>query len=152
MLRKILQARSRGNDELFIAVLRDFVHQNRDKNPSTADFQAALERQTGMKWDFFFDQWIYGTAIPTYAWSYNIAKKADAEGQFMVDLTIEQRDVPADFQMPLPVEFKLSDGRSGTFLVDVSADQSSFNIPLPVRPVKLELAPDFGVLARIKRR
>ncbi len=152
MLRKILQAKSQGKDDLFLAALRDFVRQNQGKNASTADFQAVLERQTGMDWGFFFDQWIYGTAIPTYVWSYHIAQQPDAEGHFLVDLKIEQRDAPAGFHMPLPVVFRLADGRSGTFLVEVSAEQDSFQIPLPIRPAKLELAPDFAVLARIKKR
>jgi len=152
MLRKILQAKSQGKDDLFLAVLRDFVRQNQGKNASTADFQAVLERQTGMDWGFFFDQWIYGTTIPTYVWSYHIAQQPDAEGRFLGDLKIEQRDAPAGFHMPLPVVFKLADGRSGTFLVEVSAEQDSIQIPLPVRPSKLELAPDFAVLARIKKR
>lgn len=152
MLRSVLRPMSGGNDQIFINVLRDFVKSHRGKNPSTEDFLVSLNKFAPGDWRFFIDQWIHGTEIPTYVWSYSVPKKPGADGKYVVDLQVSQQDVPNGWVMPLPVVFALPGGRTGSYVAAVTQPENSFQIPLSARPSKVELAPDFAVLARIKKR
>jgi hypothetical protein len=151
MLRKTLEAITR-NDEIFPMILRDFVADQKGKNASTGDFLAAINRHAPGDWSFFIDQWIYGTDIPTYTWSYDLPRKANSEGQYVVDLQIKQADVSPGFVAAIPIAINFPDGRKGTFIAQVTQAENNFQIPLPARPAKLEFAPDFAVLAKIKKR
>src|SRR2546430_6775857 len=43
--------------------------------PYTTLFRSVVERHTGMPMDWFFDEWVKGTAIPTY----HVAWKAEPD-------------------------------------------------------------------------
>lgn len=145
MLRSILRAAS-GSDEKFLAVLRDFVATYRGKRASTADFQAVLTEHAPSDWSWFFAQWVDGTDIPTYRMRSEVVK-TDGDG-FLLRLEIEQSDVPDGFRSPVPVRIELPDGRVGEHLVMIDEARETFELKLPVRPRKVELNPDFSILAR----
>jgi hypothetical protein len=147
MLRTLLRAKS-GNDEVFLRVLRTFLAEHAGATASTEDFEATLTRVAPGNWQWFFDEWVYGTAIPTYRWRSEVSQR---DGKPLLVLDVEQRDVPAGFRMPLPVVVELADGRHGRQMILVDETHKHFEIPLPAAPKKVELAPDHAVLARIQK-
>lgn len=152
MIRSLLRAKT-GNDDLFIAVLRDFVRTWSGRSPGTRDLQATLARIApgGGDWGWFFDQWVYGAAVPTYAWSCELPRRAEPDGRWVVKVTVEQRDVPEGFVMPVPMRVETTEGVSQV-LIPVRNAEETFAIPLSAKPRKVELNPGGGVLAKMRKR
>lgn len=148
MLRVMLRAQS-GSDELFRDCLRDFLTTFTGKNPTTDDFRAAIEQRAGRDLGWFFDQWIDGTAIPTYTWRSTVTSSGDPAAPFQLELTIEQSDVAEGFRMPLPIRCVLPGGTTVDRVVEVTRPSEMFVIPLPGRPVSIAFAPDQAVLAKV---
>ena len=111
MLRGLLRD-STKSDQTFVDVLRDFAATYKGSFASTKDFQAAVARRAPGDWSWFFDQWVDGTAIPTYRWSSRIAAAPDAEGRWSVSLRVRQSDVPAGFKMSVPILADFGAGRT----------------------------------------
>ena len=91
-------------DANFIAMLKDFVATQADKNPSTADFQASVEKHMTPamdaagdgKMDWFFRQWVDGIEIP------RITQKLEATpldgGRYRIHGSVTQEGVSEDFR------------------------------------------------------
>jgi aminopeptidase N len=147
MLRVMLRNLTKS-DDLFVKVLADFLHAYDGKAASTEDFIASLTRTAPADWQWFFDEWVYGTAIPTYAWAWK-AERGDG-GQDVLALTVRQENVPDGFRMPVPVRIDFGGGKAGQAVVLVDEREETFRLPLPAKPKKVELNPDFAVLATLK--
>lgn len=147
MLRVMLRNLTRS-DELFVKVLSDFLKAHDGKAATTEDFVASLTRTAPGDWQWFFDQWVYGTAIPTYAWDWK-AERGDG-GRHVLAVTVRQEGVPDGFRMPVPVKIDFGGGQEGQAVVLVDEREETFRLPLPARPRKVELNPDFAVLANTK--
>ena len=147
MLRVMLRNLTKS-DDLFVKVLSDFAHQYDGKAATTEDFIASLTRTAPGEWQWFFDQWVYGTAIPTYAWDWK-AEKAD-DGRDVLAITVHQENVPDGFRMPVPVKIDFGKGEEGQAVVLVDEREETFRIPLPAKPRKVELNPERAVLANLK--
>lgn len=73
MLREMMFDRRTG-DQDFKAMMRDFVATYSGKAASTEDFQAMVEKHMtpdmravgGGNMNWFFDEYVYGTALPSY--------------------------------------------------------------------------------------
>ena len=88
------------------------------KRASTADFRRVVERHTGADMGWFFDQWVYGTALPTYRVAYRTEPMED--GQFRVRLQVQQEGVPDRFLMYVPVTLDLGKDRVARVRVKVT--------------------------------
>lgn len=140
-----------GSDDAFFAILRTFADRFAGGFASTADFEAVVTEIVPADWGWFFDQWVRGAEIPTYRWSWEV-RRGDGDAPFSLELHVERQDVSDDFRVPLPVRVTLRDGREAMVLAMVDEDAESFSFPLPERPKKVELAPDWSVLAEIRKR
>ena len=131
------------------ATLRDFYQAFRGGAADTYDFQAVVERHLGVRMDWFFDQWVRGTAIPTYhvAWT----REAAAAGRFRVRLRITQEHVPEDFRMPVLVAVDLGNNVVARFRVEVHGGQTEYTSPLlPGEPRELTFNDFHSVLAEVR--
>lgn len=71
----------RDPDAAFIAMMHDYVQTFAGKAASTEDFEsivnkhmtAAMDIDHNHKMDWFFDEYVYGTGVPVYTLSYQIA-------------------------------------------------------------------------------
>ena len=91
-------------DAPFKAMMTDFVKTWSGRNPSTEDFKAIAEKHITRdmnlagdgKLDYFFNQWVYGTDIPT------LTSKLEATdiggGKYRIAGTITQAGVPPEFR------------------------------------------------------
>jgi aminopeptidase N len=150
MLRGMLRDQIQS-DQAFVDVLRDFLATHQGGFVSTKDFQAAVARRAPGDWSWFFDEWVDGTAIPSYRWSYTIATSPDAEGKWPVALRVRQADVPAGFKMSVPVVVDFGNGRMERLRVMVDESEKSFTLPFPEKPRSLTFNPDSEVLAKVKK-
>jgi aminopeptidase N len=137
------------DESRFFAMLRDYLDTFKGRRVTTADFRAIVEKHTGIDMGWFFDQWVYGTDLPRYKFSYKIADAP--EKGYVVSIKIEQKDVSENFRMYVPVEIELETGERQ--FARVLVDRPIYEEELPVfpsRPKKLRLNPLNSVLARIE--
>ncbi len=102
-----------------------------------------------MPMDWFFDEWVKGTAVPTY----HVAWKGEpaGTGQFQVHLRITQEHAPPDFHMPVLVSVDLGDNRFAHFRIDVSGAQTDYvSHLLPAMPKGVVFNDLHAVLAEVK--
>ena len=147
MLRTLL-ANATKSDDLFVKVLRTFLHDYRGKAASTEDFVHTLEQVAPGHWQWFFDQWVYGTDIPTYAWGWKV--EPGQGGKQVLALTVRQSGVHPGFHMPVPILIDFGGDRHGTAVVLVDKPEETFRLPLPARPKDVTFDPHHAVLAKLK--
>ncbi len=128
MLRVLMLDLRTMQDDRFTATMRDYYQTFLGHPATTADFQRVVEQHMGMPMDWFFDEWVKGTAIPTYrvAW-----KNEPAEGgRFRIRLRVTQEHVPGNFRMPVLVAADLGQNRTAHFRVDVQGAEGEYVSPL----------------------
>jgi len=112
MLRSIMhddRAAPDDREKPFIDMMHDFVESHRDSPASTESFKAIVEKhmtkqmdlQQNQHLDWFFDEWVYGTQIPRYSFSYETLP-AD-KGNVRVRVEVTQSEVDDHFGMFVPV-------------------------------------------------
>jgi len=149
MLRGMMEDLQTDSDDKFIAMMHDFYERYRGKRASTDDFRAVVEQHIGMDMQWFFDEWIDGTAIPTYEFSYRVTETPD--GQFGAKLRVEQQNVPDDFKMIVPVMFEFQDDQWAEVQLTVQGPVTELEIPvLPLEPKRIRLNPGEAVLAEVR--
>jgi len=158
MLRMMMRQPGAPNaDARFIAMMHDFTATWADKNPSTADFQAVVERHmvpamnaTGDgKMDWFFDQWVNGTEIPRYVSDLKVEKSGR---KYRIHGTVSQEGVSPEFRavLPLYVEFKQGEyGQLGAVpMIGSSSRSIDVELELPQKPRRALVNAYYEVLAR----
>lgn len=149
MLRILMLDLTTMKEDRFTETMRDFYQTYRGYQATTADFQKVVERHAGIPMDWFFDQWVKGTAIPTY----HVAWKAQAAtgGKYSVRLRVTQEHVPPDFQMFVLVSADLGNNRFAHFRIPVRGGQTEYVSPLlPSEPRGLRFNELHSVLADVK--
>ncbi len=149
MLRVLMLDLRTMSDDGFIATLRDYFQAHDGSPASTGDFQRVVEQHVGMSMEWFFDEWVKGTGIPTYrvAWT----SQSQPDGRFRVRLRVRQEGVDAAFHMPVLVAADLGGGRTAHFRVDVRGDQTEYVSPLlPAEPRSVAFDDLHAVLADVK--
>ena len=66
MLRRLV------GDEAFFNGVKQFYAAQRFKKAGTEDFRAAMEQQTTVPLERFFERWIYGSTLPKLKFSYRV--------------------------------------------------------------------------------
>ena len=104
MLRMMMRDRNRG-DASFQEMMKDFVQTYFNKDVSTEDFKHIVEKHMTKdmdlthngRMDWFFDEWVYGSEIPSYQFHYQIGADGSLSGR------ITQSGVSDKFVMRVPV-------------------------------------------------
>ena len=147
MMRMLLRYKTQ-NDELFAKILRDYVAEYGGKAASTADFRRVVEKNAPGDWSWFFDSWVYGAAIPSYRWKYDVKEEG---GAYVVTLNLDRRDAPADFKTVIPVRVEFDGDTGGYFYIMNTEAKQTVTQKMPKRPRNLVLAPEYSVLASVRR-
>ena len=142
--------RRRMGDQQFLAMLADLRKEYERKPLSTEDFRLLAARflpaQSGdPQLENFFDQWVYGTGIPSLKLNYSVKGKA---GALRLNGTVTQSDVDSDFSVLAPVEIQLGHGKTLTHWVQTADGGVTFSVALPSAPGKVQLDPNSSVLRR----
>jgi hypothetical protein len=144
-----------GIGQSFFNMMSDFVTRYAGRSAATEDFIAVanqhftdtvIGRKLQMKdLNWFFDQWVYQTALPSYELDYDIEPQPD--GSFLLQGTLSQDDVPNDWFMPLPLLIEMGKGRQARGVIYARGPQSPVRIKIRERPTKVELDPDHWILS-----
>ncbi len=147
MLRNMMIDPRTMSEDRFKLMMRNFYETYRGKRATTLDFQRIVEKHVGRPMDWFFDEWVYGTSVPTYTFAWNV-EPADG-GKFAAHLRIKQTDVPASFAMYVPLRIKFEQGEA-LIRVLVKGPLTEQTITLPAEAKSMELSPFESVLAVVK--
>jgi len=150
MIRKILWAAFRDRD-VFREVLQDFLKTYSGKLAGVDDFKMILQKHTNMDWTSFFENWVYGTAVPTYTWSYSVTDTPNASGKIPLTLKVKQTNVPQGFSASVPIRIDYDNNKSGYVWVNVDMPEKTFNLNLGSKPKKVTFNPDYSVLAKVNK-
>jgi len=158
MLRMLMQGRGNNPDADFIAMMADFARTYGGRNATTEDFKAMVDKHmiaalnaTGNgKSDWFFNQWVYGTAIPRYTSQFDV--KPGAEGKFHITGSMTQAEVPEDFRMMVPIYAEFDRGQVFKIaqipIIGSTTRPIDFEVKLPKKPGKILLNAMHDVLSR----
>jgi aminopeptidase N len=127
-------------EDRFLAMLAELRRRYESKTISTEEFrQLASEflppKSPDAKLEAFFDQWVYGTGIPTLKLGYSIHGRAPA---VKLTVTVSQSDVDSEFSVQVPVEIQYGSKRQVKW-VRTSSAPVLFTVTLPQAPAKVVL-------------
>lgn len=118
MIRMMMWDRQNG-DRDFKNLMKDFAKTYAGQAATTEDFKAMLEKHMtpemravgGGNMDWFFDEYVYGTALPSYKLDYGNFEK-NADGDIVFSFKITQSAVDDKFRMLVPMYIEFNDGRT----------------------------------------
>jgi hypothetical protein len=147
--------RAATGDEPFFRVLRKLRQRYEGKYINNRIVQQVFEEEVpeslrfdGRKsLDWFFDEWINGTAIPKLETS-NIKLTKTATGSVVTGKLI-QKEAPPELVTSIPI-YGVASGKNYVFLgrVFVDGPESTFRITAPVGITKIEIDPYLTILRR----
>jgi hypothetical protein len=159
MLRVMMRdPQSKNADAPFIALMHDWVTTWGGKNPSTADFQATVERHMlpamnlsrDGKMDWFFDQWVRGIEIPKV--TSHLAVQEAGPGTYKITGEVVQAEISETFKSPVGLYAEFEKGeiaKLGTIvLVGPVTVPVNNEVKLPKKPKRVFLDAFRDVLTR----
>jgi hypothetical protein len=150
MLRILLLDLKTMSEERFTATMQDFYQTYRGRRASTRDLQRVFEAHAGQPMDWFFQQWVYGSDIPTY----RVAWRSDPgpDGTHLVQLRVDQERVPEGFLAYVPVAVELGNNQVARLRVKVTGARTELTLPaMPAKPREVRFNDLEGVLAEVKK-
>lgn len=139
MLRQLL------GDEAFFGGARSFLDEYRYDKATTEDLRAAFEDASGLDLEPYFEQWIYGTGLPTLLWSERTVETPDGHE---TTVQVQTRDLPG----PLPLEIRVRTGETWdvrTVMLDPAGGSWTIRSRDPLRDVRIN--EDRGILAETRK-
>jgi hypothetical protein len=151
MLRMMMYQQNRGGDARFQEMMKDFVKTYFNKDVSTEDFKAIVEKHmtnemnvdNSGKMDWFFNEWVYGTQVPAYKFQYNVTSDGMLSGK------LTQSGVSDDFIMIVPIYIDMGKGwaKLGSARLVGNSSIDLGNIKLPAAPKRVAVCAMNDVLA-----
>ncbi len=149
MLRNMMHDYRRGTDESFIRMMTDYVATFTFEDPSTADFQRIVEKHVHQPMDWFFDQWVHGTHIPRFEYSWDREELED--GRWVIHGRIDQFETDPPFRAYMPITIDFGDGLERTFVQLIDGGSTTFKTPpLDRQPRELKFNDFHTILCREK--
>ena len=143
MLKSMMYDAKTG-DQPFIDMMKDFVKTYTNGNASTESFKQIVEKHMtpamdldgNHKMDWFFNEWVYGTEVPHYKFTYNTT--ATPDGKVMLEASLVQSGVSDKFKMMVPVyaEFNGKMQRLGMATI-IGNTTAPIKVKLPQQPGKV---------------
>ncbi len=133
--------RHETGDAHFWNILKTYLEKYRHNNAETKDFVTIVNRITGNKYDWFFDQWLYRPGIPTvsYTWTYEKNK---------ITIQFEQQGTP--FLLPIDIQLKYASGEKRKLKTGIAENKETIVIKSKEKPTAILLDPDHWLLARLQ--
>ena len=148
---RMMMYQSRDGDARFQAMMKDFIQSHYNQDVSTEDFKRIVEKhitptmdlEHNGKMDWYFNEYVYGTEMPSYRFEYQISGDNSLSGK------ITQSGVSSNFAMLVPLYADFGKGwvklGAATLLGNGSVDIT--NLKLPAAPKKVAICALNDVLA-----
>jgi Peptidase family M1 domain len=114
---RMMMRDNRTGEKSFKEAMQDFVNTYRGQSATTEDFKAMLEKHMtremdldgNHKLDWFFNEYVYGTQLPSY--NFTSSFDNDADGSVLFHFSLTQSNVDSKFVMLVPIYLEMDDGR-----------------------------------------
>ncbi len=108
----------RTGDEAFRSLMQDYAKTYANGSASTEDFKMMVEKhmlpemnlENSNRMDWFFNQYVYGTALPNYKLDYSFDRASD--GNIRLNFKLTQSNVYEQFRMLVPIYLELANGQT----------------------------------------
>ncbi len=154
MIRMMMYDSKKTGDQRFQAMMKDFIAAHYNQDVSTNDFKLAVEKymtpamdiNKNKTMDWFFDEYVYGTDMPSYKFAYSVNESG---GKTLLNGKITQSGVSDKFAMRVPVYVDYGKGWSllGAATVFANGSVDLKDIPLSSNPKKVAIAVYQDILA-----
>ena len=142
MVRFMMAQRTGDPDGKFKAMLHDFTKTYANRQASTEDFKAMVEKymtpemdiDKNHTMDWFFSEYVYGTEYPSYKFEHSFS--TDANGDTVLDFKVSQSGVSKDFVMLVPIYLDLGGGRIARLGSATLSGNNSVDGHVPLKGVK----------------
>jgi hypothetical protein len=134
MLRRLV------GDEPFFRGLRRFYRTSRFHKAGTVELRAAMEMETGVSLERFFERWIYGSTLPKLKVGYR------TEG---TDVILQVEQLGELFDVPLTITLQYADRKPVDVLVAVTDRAVEKRVPLAGVLRGIDVSKDDGTMAEI---
>jgi aminopeptidase N len=129
----------------FFAGIRDYYRTYRDSSVLSDDFRRVMERASGKRLDWFFDQWLRQPGYPRLqvVWSYDSTAR-----EAVVNVAQVQSSAWGVYRLP-GLAFEFMDGSrvlARRVVEVVASPQQMLRIPLEAAPTDLRVDPDGALL------
>ncbi len=142
--------RRRLGDERFLKMLGEVRRRFEWKALDTESFRQVCAEflppgSSDAKLEGFFDQWVYGTGIPTLKLTSSVKGKP---GAYRLTGTLTQSDVSDDVSIQVPVEIQVGKLKPVVKMVRSASEPVEFSFPVAGPGAKAVLDPGMTVLRR----
>jgi hypothetical protein len=142
--------RRRIGDQPFLNLLAEMLKRYERSEITTEQFRMLAAaymppKSDDPKLESFFDQWVYGTGIPTLKFAYTVKGQAP---NLKLTGTLTQSDVNDDFSVAVPIEIQVARGHSVTHWIRTGSDPATFSVALKQAPLKVTLDPNHATLRK----
>ncbi len=140
--------RKECGEEAFWKGIRTYYERFKFSNALSSDFQAVMEKSSGLDLAWFFDQWLNRSGIPRVeaSWSYDASSK-------QLQVLIKQ-DVKTPYILPLELAVRDAQAQLHPLQsIRLSKQKERFVLDCPVSPVDMVLDPHTWLLieAQVKK-
>ncbi len=135
-----------NNDEKFFEILRGFLRQYSFSVATGMDFKQFAEKQSGIDFTDFFDQWYFGEGFPIFDISW---KKGNGEIEILVEHTGSASSTPL-FKVDLDARIMKADGTDTIINIPVRTNHDIFRIKIAGNITGIEIDPDYYVLKQLQ--
>jgi aminopeptidase N len=139
---RMMTHNNRTGDQHFKEMMQDFVKTYSGKAATTEDFKAMVEKhmtpdmdiEGNHKMDWFFNEYVYGTQLPSYKLESSFDIGADGDVVFNMKMT--QSNVDEKFRMLVPLYLELADGNTVYLGHARISGNSSIERKIPLKGLK----------------
>jgi hypothetical protein len=158
MLRmQMMNPREKDPDSAFQAMMQDYCKTFDNKAASTEDFKAIVEKHMtrGMdldgnhKMDWFFNQYVYGTGEPQYA--FHATTEITADGKTHIKGEIARTGVPDAWKDAIPLYAHIGDRTIKMGLISVSHASEPFDFAIPGKIDRVSINDYEDLLAEVRQ-
>jgi len=114
---------------------------------TTEDFQAICEGSSDKNLSYFFNQWIYNSGHPDYAYSWNVSPEGN---NWRTRLVIKQLQTNQTFKMPIDITFQ-ANGWDSTFVVINDTSYQRYDIITTTQPTTVLFDKDNWILCDVQQ-
>ena len=131
-------------DSLFFKTLEAYRDRYRQASAVTDDFRAVVDSVSGGSFSWFFDQWVYGSGWPEYAFQYR-----SASDSLEVTIYQMQKFCMADLYDAHPAAFAGGRAETPRYVVNNTTRTETFRIASPFSVVSVDFDPDGWILKKL---
>lgn len=139
-------------DALWWKTMNTYIHRYAFNNVTTEDFRTTLEEVTGMNFENFFREWVYGTGIPHY----KVSSSWNDVQKYVTIRILQPKDIldrtdslrPNMFSTPIEIALHTSIGVT-RYRVNPRSTDESVDLPCNEKPILIEFDPSGALLKEI---